>query len=113
MTNRVALLIGGNQGDRHALIEEATALIQERIGTVALVSKIYETEPWGDFEVESGEWRVENFLNRALLVETLLSAHEVLHEALAIEAALGRVRPGISIFNFQLESTPPARWTST
>ena len=86
--NRVALLIGGNQGDRRRLIEQATVLIQERIGTVAALSSLYETAPWGEFETE----RTENFLNRALLVETPLSPHEVLHEALSIEAELGRVR---------------------
>lgn len=90
--NRVALLIGGNQGDRQMLIEQATALIQERIGTVALVSHIYETEPWGDF----GDDRPQNFLNRGLLVETHLTVHEVLHEALAIEADLGRQRHNLS-----------------
>ena len=90
--NKVALLIGGNQGDRRALIEQATVLIQERIGTVVLASAIYETEPWGDFEVESGERRVESFFNRALVVETELSAHETLHAALDIEKELGRQR---------------------
>ena len=86
--NKLALLIGGNQGDRQALIEQATVLIQQRIGTVVAVSHIYETEPWGDF----GDDRPQSFFNRALLVETTLSAREVLHEALAIEAALGRSR---------------------
>ena len=91
--NRVALLIGGNQGDRRRLIEQATVLIQERIGTVAALSSLYETEPWGDFETEGGERKPENFLNQALLVDTSLNAHEILCEALSIEAALGRVRP--------------------
>jgi 2-amino-4-hydroxy-6-hydroxymethyldihydropteridine diphosphokinase len=85
--NRVALLIGGNQGDRQALIQQATALIQERIGTVAAASRIYETAPWGIFDSPQPD-----FLNMALLVETPLAAHEVLREALAIEAELGRVR---------------------
>lgn len=96
MMNRVALLIGGNQGDRQALIEQATVLIQERIGTAVAVSKVYETEPWGTFEADSGARRVENFLNSALLVETGLTAHEVLKEALAIEKELGRQRPQLS-----------------
>ena len=91
MMNRVALLIGGNQGDRQRLIEEATALIAKRIGAVLLASHIHETEPWGDF----GGERPPAFLNRALLVATALGAHEVLREALAIESDLGRVRPGI------------------
>ena len=90
--HNVALLIGGNQGDRHALIEQATEQIRQRIGSVVALSRVYETEPWGEFEMESGERRVENFLNRALLVETPLTAHEVLREALAIEADLGRQR---------------------
>ena len=90
--NKVTLLIGGNIGDRHALIEQATEQIRQRIGSVVALSRVYETEPWGEFEVERGERRVENFLNRALLVETPLTAHEVLREALAIEAALGRQR---------------------
>ena len=85
--NRVALLIGGNQGDRQALIQQATALIQERIGTVAAASRIYETAPWGTFDSPQPD-----FLNMALLVETALTAHEVLRAALAIEAELGRVR---------------------
>ena len=86
--NRVALLIGGNQGDRQALLKQATGLIRERIGTVALASSIYETEPWGTFDDDMPQ----NFLNQALLVETSLTAEEALHEALAIEKELGRFR---------------------
>lgn len=86
--NKVALLLGGNQGDRRALMTQATALIQQRIGAVVAVSHDYETEPWGDFGTE----KPQAFLNRALEVETTLTAHEVLEEALAIEAVLGRVR---------------------
>lgn len=91
--NRVALLIGGNQGDRRALIEQATVLIQERIGTVVALSQVYETEPWGDFESEGEEGEVQNFMNRALLVETPLDPHATLREALEIEKELGRERP--------------------
>lgn len=99
MMHRVALLIGGNQGDRQALIEQATELIRQRIGSVVAVSKIHETAPWGEFEEErgergeeSGERGVGNFLNRALLVETHLLPHDVLREALTIEDELGRRR---------------------
>lgn len=90
--HRVALLLGGNQGDRHALIHRATELIRQRIGSVALASALYETEPWGDFEIENPKLKIENFLNRALLVETELSARDVLRQALAIEKQLGRQR---------------------
>ena len=87
--NKVVLLIGGNKGNRQTLIEQATALIRERIGAVVAASRVYETAPWGEFAEESG---VESFLNRALLVETGLQPLEVLHEALAIEKDLGRQR---------------------
>ena len=98
--NKVALLIGGNQGDRRALIKQATELIRQRIGSVVAVSSDYETAPWGTFDEEAPQ----KFLNRALLVETPLSAHEVLEEALLIEAILGRMRPSLSTFNFQLST---------
>lgn len=101
MMNRVTLLIGGNQGDRQTLIEQATVLIQQRIGTVVAVSKVYETEPWGAFEMEGGEKSVENFLNCALLIETGMTANEVLREILAIEKELGRRRPQLSTLNIQ------------
>ena len=85
-SNTVVLLIGGNQGDRIGLLVRAMIEIANRIGVVSLASSIYETEPWG-FEAE------QNFMNQALVVDTDLSAEEVLKEALAIEKDLGRVRP--------------------
>lgn len=85
--NKVTLLIGGNQGNRELLIDQATEQIRQRIGSVVALSSIYETEPWGDFEDNP-----QTFLNRALLVETSLAPLEVLCEALSIEKELGRVR---------------------
>ncbi len=85
--NTVVLLIGGNQGDRVSLLMQAIIEIASRIGTVSAASSLYETEPWG-FEAE------QNFLNQALVVDTDLTACEVLQRALEIEKDLGRVRPG-------------------
>lgn len=87
--SKVALLIGGNQGDRRALLEQAVELIRQRIGSAVAISKVYQTAPWGDF----GGAEAPDFLNQALVVETTLSPHQVLRKALAIEAELGRVRP--------------------
>ena len=62
-------------------------MIEQQIGMIVKKSSIYETEAWG-FDAE------QNFLNQAVVVETRLSAHEVLDKALSIEAQLGRVRTG-------------------
>ena len=83
------LLIGSNQGDREALLQQATDLIQLRIGSVVACSHFYETAPWGKFA--NGE-EPQNFLNQALKVETFLSPHDALKEALSIEKQLGRLR---------------------
>ena len=82
------LLIGSNQGDRVALLRQTTDLIQQRIGSVVCASHLYETEPWGDF----GEAEVGCFCNQALQVDTLLTPHGALREALDIEHQLGRRR---------------------
>lgn len=83
--NSVALLAGGNQGDRVATLMKAVTEIGRRIGTVSLLSSLFETEPWG-FEAE------QRFLNQALVVDTDMTAQEVLKEALQIEKELGRKR---------------------
>ena len=85
----VVLLIGGNQGDRQQLLADAVRLIGERVGTVSRCSSIHETQPWG-FQSD------QLFLNQALVVDTHLSPHQVLHQALDIEQQLGRIRPSQS-----------------
>ena len=92
MMHHVTLLIGGNQGDRHQYINHTTELVRQRIGSVIALSGIYETEPWGNFDIQNSEIGILNFLNCALLVETEMTPEQVLHEALAIEASQGRVR---------------------
>ena len=84
---RVTLLIGGNQGNRAELLQQACNMIGQEIGDIVQLSSIYESKAWG-FETE------QNFLNQAVVVETRLDAHEVLSKALSIEAELGRVRTG-------------------
>ncbi|MBQ9864016.1 MAG: 2-amino-4-hydroxy-6-hydroxymethyldihydropteridine diphosphokinase [Bacteroidales bacterium] len=98
------LLIGGNQGDRQQMLSHATDLIRERIGSVVAVSNIYETAPWGMFA--PGE-EPQNFYNKALQVETTLSPHEALGEALGIERILGRRRENGSVENARYYSSRP------
>lgn len=79
------ILLGSNLGDREAILESAVDMIEERCGSVVLMSSLYESEPWG-FETEN------LFLNQAIGVETSLEPHDLLSELLQIEAELGRVR---------------------
>ncbi len=97
--NTVVLLIGGNQGDRVTLLMRAVAEIAARIGTVSVVSSIYETEPWG-FEAE------QSFLNQAVVVDTDLPADMVLKKALEIEKDLGRIRPSADNSPFSVLRSP-------
>jgi 2-amino-4-hydroxy-6-hydroxymethyldihydropteridine diphosphokinase len=82
------LLLGGNEGDPERTLVMAEEGLARRIGAVQARSRDHWTAPWGFHDERP-------FLNRALLVDTRLSPEAVLHEALALEADLGRVRlPG-------------------
>jgi len=83
--NRTFLLLGSNEGDRMAFLNMASEKINELIGPVISVSRVYETEPWG-FESKAF------FLNRVLEVNTDLNPQKLLEAVLTIEAKLGRVR---------------------
>lgn len=85
MKNKVYLLIGGNLGDRFALLNRAKKSIEENIGELVKESSIYETAPWG-FESE------QDFLNQVLIVFTKLTPVEVLEKCQIIENELGRKR---------------------
>ncbi|MDD2411921.1 MAG: 2-amino-4-hydroxy-6-hydroxymethyldihydropteridine diphosphokinase [Bacteroidales bacterium] len=87
--NIALILQGSNIGDRYKMIEESRKRIAENVGLVKLISKAYESEPWG---FESDVW----FLNRVLMVQTKLDAHQVLHQLFEIEKQLGRVRDPLS-----------------
>lgn len=79
------ILLGSNMGKREKLLNDATALIELRCGRVILKSSFYESEPWG-FDAE------QNFINQAICIESILSAHDLMKELLNIESELGRIR---------------------
>lgn len=82
--HQVILSIGSNQGDRLMQIELCIANIQQYVGTVVKVSKLYETPPWG--------FQSHPFYNCALVMHTHLSAHKVLQKILRLEREMGRER---------------------
>ena len=87
---RVALLLGGNQGDVKRTLQTAQQLINSRVGAVLRCSHRYESEPWG---VPAAQ----RFSNQALEVSTDLSPLEVLDACQGIERELGRNRAAEAI----------------
>ena len=87
---RVALLLGGNQGDVKRTLQTAQQLINTRVGAVLRCSHRYESEPWG-FPA------AQRFSNQALEVSTDLSPLEVLDACQGIERELGRNRAAEAI----------------
>ncbi len=84
MTN-VILLLGSNDSHACEIIDKATLLIGLAIGEVVQQSKDYTTAPYG-FSADN------NFVNRALEVETDIDAYELLRRINRIEEGLGRNR---------------------
>jgi 2-amino-4-hydroxy-6-hydroxymethyldihydropteridine diphosphokinase len=83
--NTAFLITGGNMGDRRANLQTAAELISERIGTIEISSKIYETEAWGFRDQPA-------FYNQVHRIETSFSARKVLDSILKIEEEMGRIR---------------------
>jgi 2-amino-4-hydroxy-6-hydroxymethyldihydropteridine diphosphokinase len=83
--HNVYLLTGSNVGDSLALLNTAIKHINTQVGKVIQQSSIYKTAPWGNVNQQ-------HFYNQVLLVQTTLSAHQVLQTILQIELDMGRVR---------------------
>jgi len=83
--NGIYIIIGGNLGDRLALIEDCKHKIEKEIGIISRSSSIYESASWGETDNP-------NYLNQVLYIESNFSAKEVLEKALEIEKELGRTR---------------------
>jgi 2-amino-4-hydroxy-6-hydroxymethyldihydropteridine diphosphokinase len=78
------LSLGSNLGDRLAMLQGAVDQLAEVMRVVA-VSPVFETDPVGGPQQS-------DFLNAVALVETRMSALELLTVAQAVEARHGRVR---------------------
>ncbi|MDB5090334.1 MAG: 2-amino-4-hydroxy-6-hydroxymethyldihydropteridine diphosphokinase [Mucilaginibacter sp.] len=83
--NNVFLLLGSNLGNRQHFLQEAIKLIELHIAPVIKISSIYETQSWGKTDAP-------DYLNQVIVIETDISAREVLRRILAIELMLGRRR---------------------
>lgn len=88
--------VGANEADRLGTIEAALVVLDDTDGIrVVDVSAVYETAPWGGVDDDDTERHVTDqqaYLNAVARLETSLSAHALLTELLATEAAFGRDR---------------------
>ncbi len=88
MITKGAIGIGSNQGNRHALLTQATEMLRSIWDCPMRRSSIYETEAWGMAEGTPA------FLNQVLLFEweQMPRAEDLLDDLLHIELELGRIR---------------------
>jgi 2-amino-4-hydroxy-6-hydroxymethyldihydropteridine diphosphokinase len=79
--------LGSNLGDRERNLRSALGLLDAEDVRVLAISRFRETDPVGYVDQP-------RFLNGAALVETDLSAPELLERLLTVERSLGRERTG-------------------
>ena len=84
MVNKVLTSIGSNLGDRALNIKKAITLIQDQLGDVIAISKLYETASWGYDDY--------SYLNNAICLVTKLTPLDLISALLEIELKLGRKR---------------------
>ncbi len=81
---KVFLSLGSNSGIREQYLNEAVAAIDSLEGTKVLESSsIYETEPWGNKDLDF-------FLNQVVVINTELDCIELLERCKNIEKKCGR-----------------------
>lgn len=83
--NIAYLILGGNKGDKLQNLKNAIDQLEKKVGTVLKKSDIYATAAWGNTDQP-------DFFNQVLLLQTDLSAPDLLAKLLQIEKELGRVR---------------------
>jgi len=81
---QIYISLGSNKGDRFKNLQDAIDLIHIRIGTVKIISKVYNSPAFG--------FEGDDFYNACLQVATYLKPKKVMQELLSIEKRLGRVR---------------------
>jgi deoxyguanosine kinase len=81
---KVVLSLGSNIGNRKENIEDCIQLIQQEIGLILCISKLYQSPSWG--------FDSDYFYNCNVLVSTLFSAEKILKKITAIEKKLGRYK---------------------
>lgn len=82
--HQIYISLGSNKGSRFKNLQEAIDLIYLKIGTIKIISKVYNSPAFG--------FEGDDFYNACMHVETYLKPIKVMQELLDIEKSLGRVR---------------------
>lgn len=93
-STKVIFSLGSNQGNRQENIEKCIELINQEIGLVLHVSKLYETPSWG--------FKSDNFYNCALMLSTSFSADKILRKIIGIEKKIGRTQKNTSQYEARI-----------
>jgi 2-amino-4-hydroxy-6-hydroxymethyldihydropteridine diphosphokinase len=97
MEDLVFFSIGGNLGDRMALLEETCDFIDFNIGDIVMKSKVFETAAWG-MDVDTPP-----FLNQILGVKTAMTLAQIEKEIQEIDEYYGRQRFGEGYHNREMD----------
>ena len=81
----VYLLLGSNKGDRVSFIQQAVKQLENDNFKIIRTSTLYETEPWGNKDLD---W----FVNGVIEVKTKLSPRELLELCKNTEIQMGRTK---------------------
>ncbi len=81
----VAIALGSNLGSRELSLARAREAIAARLGPLARISRIYETDPVGPPDQP-------RYLNQVVLLRSARAPEELLGTLLEIESELGRTR---------------------
>jgi 2-amino-4-hydroxy-6-hydroxymethyldihydropteridine diphosphokinase len=85
--NTCYLQLGSNEGDSLNTLKAAEEFIQQLIGEIVKKSSYYQSEPWGNSNLN---W----FLNSVIQVRTVLYPFQLLEVTQLIESRLGRESKG-------------------
>lgn len=83
--NQLYLLLGSNQQQPQKQLLLAQKYITKKLGNIKRKSFVYSTAAWGNTNQP-------DFLNQVIIAQTKLTAEETMHNILAIEKEMGRVR---------------------
>lgn len=82
--HKVYISLGSNKGDRLKYLQDALDLIFKKVGTIHIISRVYNTQSVG--------FKSDDFLNCCISLETDFKAKSLMKALLAIEKTLGRSR---------------------